>query len=560
MLTSISIHNYALIEQLDIDFGAGFSVITGETGAGKSILLGAIGLLLGQRADSKVIKPGASRCVIEAQFDISNYGLETFFSENDFDFDGTTCSIRRELTTTGKSRSFINDTPAQLAQLKTLGEHLIDIHSQHQNLLLNTEDFQLNTLDILAEDKSLLSSFKNAFTQYGTKKKEFEQATEEAKNSKADEEYLRAQQQQISDAQLSVDEQEELENELDILSHAEEIKASLYKLQCSLQGSDDSENTDLLSELKNDTNELKALSTIFSEVTELSERMSNCFVELKDIGEELGRLEEHIDFNPSHLDQVNERLNIIYSLEKKFNVRTIQELLDIKQELDDKLSKIDNSDEHLKMLEQEVAQLKEQALKEAEHISNLRSKAALLAEKEMEKRLIPLGIPNVQFKVNLTRRSQMDESGIDKVDFLFCANKKGLLQSISQVASGGEISRVMLALKAIIAKAAMMPTVIFDEIDTGVSGSIAEKMADIMEEMGSSGRQVISITHLPQIAAKGSRHYRVYKEDNNDGTSSHIEELSAEERINEIAHMLSGASITEAAINNARALLHMPNN
>jgi DNA repair protein RecN (Recombination protein N) len=557
MLTSLYIQNYALIDKLDIAFGPGFSVITGETGAGKSILLGAIGLLLGQRADSHAIKTGASRCVIEAHFDLSGYGMDTFFVDNDFDFDGKQCTIRRELTSTGKSRAFINDTPAQLTQLKVLGEKLIDIHSQHQNLMLSEENFQLDVLDIIANDKEKLNAYSIAFKNYREAEQALQVAKEDIAKNRADEDFLRFQLNQLDEAKLSPTDQTDLEQEASILSHAEEIKQALYGASTLLDGADDETVAPIVSQLKNCTNTLTSINELFPAVKELTARVESCYIELKDITDELNHQEESVDFDPDRLNLVNERLNTIYSLEQKHKVSSVPELIAIGDEMREKITAIDTGDEHITELEKQLNSLLAEARRQAEQITKVRTKAAQQVESQMRERLIPLGIPNVQFKVALTTRKTLDRQGADKVEFLFCANKNGTLQNVSQVASGGEIARVMLSLKAMIAGAVMLPTIIFDEIDTGVSGAIAEKMAEIMAEMGRSKRQVISITHLPQIAAKGSRHYMVYKKDDETGTSSHIIELTQEERITEIAHMLSGATLTDAAISNAKELLHI---
>ncbi|MCD8318887.1 MAG: DNA repair protein RecN [Paraprevotella sp.] len=552
MLTSLFIQNYALIETLDIRFEPGFSVITGETGAGKSIILGAIGLPLGQRADSKSIKHGASNCIIEAHFELGAYDMGGFFERNDLEFDGNECIVRREITASGKSRAFINDTPASVNQLKELGEMLIDVHSQHQNLLLNKENFQLNVIDILAGDKEEVAQYKTYYAAYRKTEKELEQARKEAEQARTEEDYITFQLEQLENAALKEGEQEQLEQEADTLGHAEEIKQTLYQAENLLN--DDQKG--IVNALKEATHLLENVGKVYPESHELTARMESCYIELKDISNELGKRTEDIEFNPERLDYVNERLNTIYDLQQKHRVKSLGELLQIEEKYRDKLNDITHSEEHIQALQAQCARDYEKVSTQAERLSELRRKAAVLAEKQMKDKLIPLGIPNVQFKVELTPKDTPDETGTDKINFIFSANKNGQLQPISQVASGGEIARVMLSLKAMISGAVKLPTIVFDEIDTGVSGSIAEKMAHIMQDMGAHNRQVISITHLPQIAALGTTHYKVYKEDRPEGTTSHIIRLDEKGRIEEIAHMLSGATLTDAAINNAKELLN----
>ena len=552
MLQSIHIQNYALIESLDIDFHSGFSVITGETGAGKSIILGAIGLLVGQRADSKAIKTGASKCVVEAHFNISTYQLEDFFNENDLEYDGEECILRREVHASGKSRAFINDTPASLVQMKALGEKLIDVHSQHQNLLLNHEDFQLNVLDILANSREALQTYKSLYNSYKQTVRELNTLIEEAEKNRQDEEYIRFQVQQLEDAHLQAGEQEELEQELEMLTHAEDIKSSLFKVNQLM----DEGEMNLVSLSKEAMQVLQSISRVYAPASEWSNRLESCYLELKDMAHEIAYASDDIEFNPTRLDYVNERLNLIYTLQQKHQLSSVEELLTLTGKLNEKLDAITSSDDNIQELTQKKDLLYQQVLSQAEVLTRMRTEASKEIEAQMQAYLIPLGMPNVRFAVELSPRKEPDASGMDNVSFLFSANKNGTLQQVASIASGGEIARVMLSLKAMIAGAVKLPTIIFDEIDTGVSGSIAEKMALIMQEMGQADRQVISITHLPQIAARGAHHYKVYKEDTEVGTNSHIRILNEEERINEIAHMLSGATLTEAALNNAKALLN----
>lgn len=552
MLKSLFIQNYALIDTLDIQFDSGFSVITGETGAGKSIILGAIGLLLGQRADSKSIKNGASKCIIEALFHVGNYDMEDFFEQNDLEFDGKECIIRREISGSGKSRAFINDTPASVGQLKELGEKLIDVHSQHQNLLLNKEDFQLNVIDILADDKKELQQYQTLYIAYKQSEKDLETARREAEQNRTEEDYITFQLEQLEQASLKEGEQEELEQETEMLSHAEEIKQTLFQTENLLEN----EQNGIIHILKESVHLLNNLSKVYPDGQDLASRMESCYIELKDLSGEVSGRTEQVEFNPERLEYVNERLNLIYDLQQKHRVNTVEELLQIEENYRRKLDAITHGDEHIQALEAERERCYKAMKAQADRLTALRRKAAGTAEKEMKEKLIPLGIPNVQFKVDLASKESPDYTGMDKISFLFSANKNGQLQPITQVASGGEIARVMLSLKAMISGAVKLPTIIFDEIDTGVSGNIAEKMAHIMQEMGALDRQVISITHLPQIAALGHTHYKVYKEDHAEGTTSHIVRLDEQGRIEEIAHMLSGATLTEAAINNAKELLN----
>lgn len=550
MLQSIYIQNYALIDTLDISFGKGFSVITGETGAGKSIILGAIGLLLGQRADSKAIKNGASKCIIEARFNISSYDMKSFFEENELEYDSHECILRRELQSSGKSRAFVNDTPVSLTAMKELGERLTDVHSQHQNLLLSNEGFQLNVLDVLAHSEAEISNYKAAYRQYKETIRQLNELTEEAEKNKADEDYIRFQLEQLDEAKLSEGEQEELEQEADTLNHAEEIKAGLYRVEQTFYG----DEIGILPILKEDLNTLRSLQKVCQAASELTERLESCYIELKDIAQEVSNRVEDTEFSPERLEFINERLNLIYSLEQKHRVQTDKELIDLTEDYRIRLDAITSCDDRIEELNAKKEE-EYKAVKEfASALTKKRAKAAKEIEDQMRPRLIPLGMPNVRFVVELTDKKEPDSTGGDNVIFLFSANKNGALQPVASIASGGEIARVMLSIKAMISGTIQLPTIIFDEIDTGVSGEIADKMASIMQEMGQF-MQVISITHLPQIAAKGEAHYKVFKQDNEKETSSNIRLLNKEERIEEIAHMLSGATLTEAAINNAKELL-----
>lgn len=552
MLKQLYIKNFTLIDELNIQMHPGFSVITGETGAGKSIILGAIGLLLGNRADSKSIKAGRDRCVIEAHFDLSKYDMQQFFTDNDIDEDLSDTIIRRELTAAGKSRAFINDTPVSLTKMRELGEQLVDIHSQHQNLLLQKEDFQLNVVDIIAQDEKQRKNYETAYNQYKQANQKLNALKAEIEKNRENEDFLRFQFKELDEAQLQNGEQEELEQEYEMLSHSEDIKTALYQADNHLSGDDGN----IIERLKQASEQLANIKDVYPEVTELLERIDSSYIELKDIAQEINGLTDHVEFDPARLETINERLDKLNSLQQKFHVRDLGELIETYHQLKEQLSHIDHSDEDVEALEQEVTQLLEKAQKQAKELTAIRTKAAQKVEEEMKQRLIPLGIPNVRFSISLTEKPLSHDGG-DKVSFLFSANKSTPLQPVTQVASGGEIARVMLSLKAMISGAVKLPTIIFDEIDTGVSGKIAEKMAQIMVEMGNHERQVLSITHLPQIAAMGSHHYKVSKEETDEGTISRMTELSQQERIQEIAQMLSGSDVSEAALANAKELLRI---
>ena len=550
MLKSLYIKNFTLIDELDIELYPGFSVITGETGAGKSIILGAIALLLGQRADSKSIKQGADKCVIEAHFDLTRYDLDAFFSDNDIENDAEDCIVRRELLASGKSRAFINDTPVQLSMLKELGERLVDVHSQHQNLLLNKQDFQLGVVDIFADDATQLAQYQQTYKEYHQVKQQLDDLRESIERNRQNADFLRFQCDELTQARLVEGEQEELEQQSDTMSHSEDIKSALYEADNALTA----EQTGVVPALRSTLYELRKIGEVYPAAAELGQRVDSCYIELKDIAQEVSSHLERIDFDPAEMDAVNSRLDKIYDLEKKYHVETVEELIAKREELSEQLNNIDNSDEALSALEQQLTKLQAQAVKEADALTKLRIKAAKQIEAEIQTKLVPLGMPNVRFSVEIARET-LGLSGQDKVAFMFSANTSTPLQPISQVASGGEIARVMLSLKAMISGAVKLPTIIFDEIDTGVSGKMAEKMAEMMQEMGDHGRQVISITHLPQIAALGTTHYKVEKSETAQGTVSSMYQLSPDERIHEIAQMLSGSDVSAAAIANAKELL-----
>lgn len=550
MLRNLHIRNYALIESLDLDFAEGFSVITGETGAGKSILLGAIGLLTGQRAETAAIRTGAAKCIVEGTFDIDGYGLEELFETHEIEYD-TECLVRREIAATGKSRAFINDTPVPLTILKQLGERLIDIHSQHQNLLLNSEDFQLGVLDTLSTDKATRECYAEAYRHYREVSAELERLRAQLTGDQGDEDYIRFQLQQFDEWRLQEGEQEELEQELEVLTHAEEIKESLYRISAALSGDEGGQT----SALRSTTSALRSLINLYPAAEEWHERMESLYIELKDIASEVADAEERLTFDPERQAWVEARLDTIYTAQQKHRVGSVAELLEIEQRFRDTLDRIDESAERITAMEQAKETAYAALIEAGSKLTAQRTEVGEAFEKDIVARLIELGMPNTRFAVSIAPRRQPDATGVDSVAFLFSANKNAALQNIAEVASGGEISRIMLSLKSIIAAAKALPTLIFDEIDTGVSGTIAARMADIMADIAGHGRQVISITHLPQIAAKGTAHYKVYKEDTADATVSHIRPLTTEERINELAQMMSAGTLTEAAINNAREML-----
>ena len=552
MLKHLYIKNYTLIEELDIDFRTGFSVITGETGAGKSIVLGAIGLLLGQRADLKAIKTGADRCIVEASFDLSRYDLSDFFTENEIDEDLKDTIVRREVTASGKSRAFINDTPVSLAQMKELGEQLIDVHSQHQNLLLSKQDFQLEVVDIIAKDEKELNAYSDTYDKYIDTKVRLKNLQSNVAQSEKEADFMKFQYEELSEAKLVKDEQEDLEEMSERMTHSEDIKQALYESESCFSRDENS----ILNDLKRSVSALRSVERVYGDVRELADRIESCYIELKDVDSEISQQLETIDFDPAELERINLRLDTIYSLQKKYHVSTVEELLAIQNDLKQKLEQIENSDEAIAELQREQETLSAECEQRADTLTKKRQQAAKLIEKILLEKLVPLGMPHVRFNIEI-EKEPLNRRGQDKVSFLFSANTSTPLQPVSQVASGGEIARVMLAIKAMISGFVKLPTIIFDEIDTGVSGKIAEQMAQIMHEMGMQERQVISITHLPQIASRGMNHYRVYKEETAQGTLSHMVELSKDERVNEIAQMLSGSSVSEAAIENARQLLNM---
>lgn len=556
MLKHLYISNFTLIDELDIAFNSGFSVITGETGAGKSIIIGAVSMLLGNRADVKMIKNGKDKCIVEAIFSISDYDhdfIDHFLKDNDLDSNGDECILRREININGKNRAFINDTPVILSSLKELGEHLMDIHSQHQNLMLNKEDFQLNVIDIFAQNKKILTEYQDLFNTYKSEVCKLNELHNTIIRIKENEDFLHFQNKELSEANLEDGEQEILEQQSELLTHAEEIKSTLFNTDNIL--SNDEHN--VISVLKNTAESMNNIQTVYPNAEVFSDRLNNCIIELKDISREIISQIEDIDYDPNKLQVINSRLDTIYTLEKKYHTDNISDLVKKHKEIKEQLSQIDNFDAELAAQQHKVEKLEESCIKKANLLTESRQKAARKMEKELASRLITLGMPNARFEIDITKQPTLTAKGGDKITYLFSSNSGTLLNPIAQVASGGEISRVMLSIKAMMSKVTGLPTIIFDEIDTGVSGRVAEQMAHIMKEMGDDKHQVICITHLPQIAAIGTTHYKVTKTETSKGTNSLMRPLSSEERIKEIAQMLSGTDISSAAIENAKTLLKL---
>ena len=550
MLRQLYIRNFTLIDELDITFKPGFSVITGETGAGKSIILGAIGQILGNRADARMVKAGCDKCVIEAHFDLSNYDMESFFDDNDIDYEPEDCIIRRELKANGKSRAFINDTPVALTTARELGQQLVDIHSQHQNLLLQKEDFQLNVVDIIAHNSQLLNDYRTLFDGYAKAKAALREKEEECEKDRANGDFLRFQADELVTAKLIDGEQEELEQELETLSHAEDIKGALFDADNLLSGDDRC----ITQSCKTMLSRLSDIGDVYPAIRQVTERIDSAYIELKDIARDISNLAESIDFDPARLTMANERLDTIYTLQKKHHVESVAELIAIRDSLTARLNDITNSEDMLEDMRRQVEDMHRKATEAAARLTESRQEAARRVTEQLLAQMTSLGMPNARFEIKFETK-ELAVDGADRISYMFSANKNVPLEPIAQVASGGEVARVMLSLKAMISGAVKLPTIIFDEIDTGVSGRVAEMMAQIMRQMGRADRQVISITHLPQIAALGTTHYKVEKTDTDDTTISRMRMLGHDERITEIAQMLSGSNISDAAIENAKSLL-----
>ena len=551
MLKSLEIQNYALIEHLSIDFDSGLSILTGETGAGKSIIMGALSLILGQRADTKAIQEGKAKCVVEAVFDVKDYGLEELFQLNDVDYDSELI-VRREVLDSGKSRAFLNDTPVSLQFLKEVTSKLIDVHSQHANLLLSNDDFQLDVLDSVAQTKELKTEYRKTFDTYRSVFKQLKEIRDTALREQEEREYIQFQYTQLSEMKLVQGEQEELERELDMLNHSEEIKRALSFVVDVL----DNEQQGVLSSLKDVVFNLRKIISYLPIADVLQERVDSCKIELQDIENEVMHTLNATDFDPNKKNEIEERLNLIYSLQQKHRVSSVEELLSLQQTFEMRLQAIDSYDEQINALENRLSDVKTQLNLSASALTDKRKNVCKEIERNMECKLQLLGMPNARFVVDLTSKEEFSATGKDDVAFLFSANKNAVPKNLTNIASGGEMSRVMLSLKSLIATKSLLPTIIFDEIDTGVSGEIAHRMGEIMRSM-SKTMQVITITHLPQIAAKGDAHYKVYKADTDLATYTHIVRLKDAERPQEIAELLSGKNPSQAALDNAKELLSL---
>ena len=550
MLKTLHISNYALITTLTIDFEAGMSVLTGETGAGKSIIIGALSLIQGQRADTRMVKEGTEKSIVEAEFDVKNYSLKSFFENNDLDYNDA-CLIRREIATNGKSRAFINDTPVPLNLLRELSDKLLDIHSQHENLLLSTENYQLMVVDAVAQNINELTDFKQSFTEWNEAKSDLNKLRKEADRRNADLDYLRFQLNQLDEAKLTVGEQTDLEAELEMLSHVEEIKLALGQADHLLTN----EDTNVLKSVKDITVALRRINNYLPESTNWIERLEAVLIELKDMAADISLAQNKLEFNPERLEMLDNRLNLIYSLQKKFRVDTIEKLIELRESFRNQLNRIENMEEELIEAQKRVQACFQVMKINAETLTETRRKAIPAIEKYLVEQLHLLGMPDVRFVVSIMPATEYTEKGNDVVEFQFSANKNRSVQPVSLIASGGEVSRLMLAIKSLLIRQSDLPTIIFDEIDTGVSGEISGRMGEIMRKMSQS-TQLIVITHLPQIASKGHTHYSVYKDNTGTQTETHIRRLTPDQRIKELASLLSGKTITEAAMMNARELLN----
>jgi DNA repair protein RecN (Recombination protein N) len=549
MLKSLTIQNYAIIRDLQIDFSGGLTIITGETGAGKSILLGALSLLIGQRADTSVLFDSSRKCFVEGVFVSQDNGMEEIFRNNDLDIEKETI-IRREIGSDGKSRAFINDTPVNISVLKELGERLIDVHSQHQNLYLDNISFQLRILDTFARQNDLLGKYKETFASYRNLISQYEKIQDDYQKFKADQEYYLFQYNQLAEAKLVENEQDSLEEELKTLTNAEEIKAQMAFVLNNFSG----EEISIVSMLKESMNSIGKLKSVYGPATGIHNRLETILIELKDISDELSRSFEHVEFNPDRAELVKQRIDLLYGLFQKHHVTNVSELITIRTELKSKIDQVENTDTQLAELKLQIDQMRSNLDNIATTLSRKRQEVIPTIESKVQDLLKQLGIPNGIFKVELTSLHELSVHGKDKVCFMFSANKQSTPQELSKVASGGEMARLMLSIKAVVAEEITLPTIIFDEIDQGVSGDIADKMGNAILKI-SHFAQVINITHLPQIASKGVNHFLVYKKDLANTTQTQIKQLKSDDRVIEIARMLSGEQLSEAAINNAKALL-----
>ncbi len=550
MITSLVIKNYALIDNLNIDLEKGFSIITGETGAGKSIILGAMSLILGQRADTSVINDNSQKCIVEAIFDVKNYNIKKFFNDNEIDYFKKTI-IRREISPEGRSRAFINDTPVNLSALKKITENLIDIHSQHDSLELNKSSFQTEAIDLFSNNSQTLKKYQQNFNKFKKLNTELSDLQEKANKQKADSDYYQFQFDQINKANLNENEQEELEKEQKKLSHTEEIKSNLSKINFLLENDEHS----TIGMLKDAAKSAENILNYLPKAQEISDRLESALIDLQDLANESEVINNDLELDPERLEFINSRLDTIYNLQHKFNVSSVKELLKIKNDFSDKIDQISSFDEKIVQKKIEIKNIKQKLVKLANQLHKKRTENKKPFENKIVSLLENLGIPNAKFTVEINKIDNFTSLGTDAVLFLFSANKNSQQQPVNKIASGGELSRLMLSIKYIISKSKTLPTIIFDEIDTGVSGEIAAKMGILLKKM-SENLQIINITHLPQIAAKGNNHFLVYKKEKSDKTNTQIYKLNYKQRINEIAKMLSGTNITKSAIENAKELLN----
>ncbi|WP_445748368.1 DNA repair protein RecN [Polaribacter sp.] len=550
MLTHLSINNYALINQLDIDFSSGLSIITGETGAGKSILLGALGLVLGNRADLSSLKDTSKKCVVEAKLDITNYNLHDFFEAAELDYENLTI-IRREILPSGKSRAFVNDTPVNLLVLNDLKTQLIDVHSQHQTIQLSDTNFQFSVIDALAKNHENIDLYSNELKTLSKLKKDLEKLEKNQQEATKQYEYNLFLFNELEKAKLQIDEQQDLEEKLEKLNNIEDIKLNLSEaLTISINDEIGIQNLVFILE-----NRLSKIAPFSKEYQELYTRINSLKIELDDIVTELENANEYVEFDPLEAEQINDRLQLIYNLQKKHTVNSIAELLEVHDELSEKVSQVENADEFIKQKKKEIQEVSSKLDAIATSISKARAKVIPDLQKSLEELLADLGMQNARFSIKVTPTKNYFFNGKDELDFLFSANKGGNFGELKKVASGGELSRIMLSIKKILSENTQLPTIIFDEIDTGVSGEVSNKIAAIMQQM-SQHMQVITITHLPQIASKGTQHYKVFKEEINGETTTQLKKLTSEERVKEIAEMLSGKELSESAIIHAKELLN----
>jgi len=556
MLKHLSIRNYILIEKLDIDLQAGFSVMTGETGAGKSIILGTLRLLMGERTDSRCIMPGQAKCTVEGIFDIEGYGLQAIFEQNELDYEPTECILRREVTTAGKSRAFVNDSPVSATILRTIALRLLDIHSQHSNLLLENPAFQLSIVDVIADHPDLLRDYAEGYARIAEAKRKLTEMEERLAKQQDDEDYLRFQLEQLDEFKPQAGEDEELRSQQSALAHAEEIKMALSEIDTLLNSGEGEGSLGAIDALRHSQQAMQQAAKYCPSLDNYRERLESVIIELKDIASDVSAKAEDVEYNPARLQEVTERLDRLFSLEQKHHAASSDELIALAEVLRSQLDSLDNSADAIEALKKQIANETEEAEKLAAKLSAGRRKAVGKVEKLVGEALRAMDMPAAKFQVDVAKSEKLLPSGADIVTFLFAGGKGLSLRPLADVASGGEMSRVMLALKAMTAGQMHLPTIVFDEIDTGVSGKVASSMAQIMQEMaGHGGQQVIAITHLPQIAAKADAHYFVFKEEREGRTTSHIRLLDADGRIAELAHMLSGTTVTEAAKENARELL-----